>query len=53
MTVPFDYFDDGTPFVLALIGDMWSEAQLLSYASVLERAGEGRIAPTLAEAPGG
>ena len=27
VTVPFDYFDDGTPFVLAFIGDTWTEAR--------------------------
>jgi len=53
VTVPFDYFDDGTPFVLAFIGDMWSEADLLSYAVVFEQASEGRTAPELTEAPGG
>jgi len=53
VTVPFDYFDDGTPFVLAFIGDMWTEAELLSYAWAFEQATEGRTAPELTEAPGG
>lgn len=52
VTVPYDYYDDGTPFVLALIGDMWSEAALLSYAYALEQAVEGRRPPMLTAAPG-
>ncbi|MCY4573239.1 MAG: hypothetical protein OXF01_10615, partial [Gemmatimonadetes bacterium] len=52
VTVPFAYYDDGTPFVLAFIGDLWSDAQLLSYAYDLEQATLARIAPTLTEGPG-
>lgn len=51
VTVPFDYYDDGTPFVLAIIGDMWNEAELLSYAYAMEQATMGRRAPRLAEKP--
>ena len=53
VTVPFDYFDDGTPFVLAFIGDTWTEAQLLSYAYALEQAAMGRRPPALTERPRG
>lgn len=52
VTVPYSYFDDGTPFVLALIGDMWSEADLLSWAYALEQAVQARVAPELSKAPG-
>jgi len=53
VTVPFSYFDDGTPFVLAFIGDMWSEAELLAFAYAFERASAGRRPPVLSERPGG
>lgn len=52
VTVPYSYFDDGTPFVLALIGDMWSEADLLSWAFALEQTTRARIPPTLERGPG-
>ena len=47
MTVPYSYFDDGTPFVLAWIGDTWSEADLLAWAFALEQATQARVPPTL------
>jgi amidase len=53
VTVPFDYFDDGTPFVLAFVGDAWTEAQLLSYAYAFEQATLARRAPVLTEKPRG
>ena len=52
VTVPFAYYEDGTPFVLALIGDLWTDAELLSYAYDLEQATLARIAPSLTEGPG-
>jgi aspartyl-tRNA(Asn)/glutamyl-tRNA(Gln) amidotransferase subunit A len=52
VTVPFSYFDDGTPFVLAFIGDRWSEADLLSYAYALEQATGARRAPELTDDSG-
>ncbi len=52
VTVPFAYYEDGTPFVLAFIGDLWSDAELLSYAYDLEQATLARVAPTLTEGPG-
>lgn len=51
VTVPFSYYDDGTPFVLAFIGDMWSEAELLAYAYELEQATLARRPPELVEKP--
>jgi amidase len=53
VTLPYSYFEDGTPFVLAFIGDMWSEADLLAFAFALEQATEARRAPTLTVKPGG
>jgi len=47
VTVPFDFYDDGTPFVIAFIGDSWTERQLLAYAFALEQATGGRRPPTL------
>jgi Asp-tRNA(Asn)/Glu-tRNA(Gln) amidotransferase A subunit family amidase len=52
VTLPFAYYDDGMPFVLAFIGDSWEEAELLGFAHDLERATAARVAPTL-EAGGG
>lgn len=49
VTVPYSYFDDGTPFVLAFLGDMWSEAALLSYAYAFEQGTKARRAPRLVE----
>ena len=53
VTVPFSYFDDGTPFVVALIGDLWTEAELLAYAYSFERETRARRAPVLHEKPVG
>jgi Asp-tRNA(Asn)/Glu-tRNA(Gln) amidotransferase A subunit family amidase len=47
VTLPYAYYGDGTPFVLALVGDMWSEAALLAYAYELEQATRARRAPML------
>jgi Asp-tRNA(Asn)/Glu-tRNA(Gln) amidotransferase A subunit family amidase len=47
VTVPFSYYSDGTPFVLAFVGDMWSDARLLSFAYDIEQATRARRAPTL------
>lgn len=52
VTVPFDFYDDGTPFVVAFIGDSWTERQLLAYAFALEQATNGRRPPTLEAGPG-
>jgi len=50
VTVPFSYFDDGTPFVLAFIGDMWTESDLLGYAYAFEQVTLARRPPVLREA---
>jgi amidase len=51
VTVPYSYYEDGTPFVLALIGDTWTEADLLSWAYAFEQATQSRRPPELSEAP--
>ncbi len=51
VTLPYSYYPDGTPFVLAFIGDLWSEAELLGYAYVLEQATGGRVPPVLPANP--
>lgn len=52
VTVPFAYYDDGTPFVLAFIGDLWTDAELLAYAYDLEQATLARVPPRVSEGPG-
>jgi amidase len=47
VTLPFSYYEDNTPFVLAFLGDMWTEAELLSWAFDLEQATMARKAPIL------
>jgi Asp-tRNA(Asn)/Glu-tRNA(Gln) amidotransferase A subunit family amidase len=51
VTVPFAYYEDGTPFVLAFIGDTWTEAELLAYAYDFEQATEARTPPKLVMMP--
>ena len=51
VTVPFAYYEDNTPFVLAFIGDVWTEGELLSFAYDLEQATRARVAPQLVEQP--
>lgn len=53
VTLPFAYYDDGTPFVLAFIGDVWTEVELLAYAYDLEQATLARVPPVLREKPDG
>ena len=53
VTVPYSYYGDGTPFVLAFIGDLWTEAELLGYAYVLEHATKARVPPRLSVTPRG
>ncbi len=52
VTLPFAYYEDKTPFVLAFIGDVWTEGELLAYAFDLERATRARIPPVLERNPG-
>jgi aspartyl-tRNA(Asn)/glutamyl-tRNA(Gln) amidotransferase subunit A len=47
VTLPFGYYEDGTPFVVAWIGDAWLEGELLGYAHALEQATRARRAPDL------
>ena len=49
VAVPFSYYEDGTPFVLAFVGDLWSDALLLGWAYDLEQATQARIPPQLAD----
>ncbi|MXX57072.1 MAG: amidase [Gemmatimonadetes bacterium] len=51
VAVPFAYYDDGTPFVLAFIGDLWTDAELIAYAYDIEQATLARVPPTLVEGP--
>ncbi len=51
VTVPFSYYDDGTPFVVAFVGDLWTDGDLLAYAYDLEQATQARVAPRLSELP--
>jgi amidase/aspartyl-tRNA(Asn)/glutamyl-tRNA(Gln) amidotransferase subunit A len=53
VTVPYSYYGDRTPFVLAFIGDLWTEAELLVYAYVLEHATKARVPPRLSVTPRG
>jgi Asp-tRNA(Asn)/Glu-tRNA(Gln) amidotransferase A subunit family amidase len=47
VTLPYAYYEDGTPFAVAWVGDSWTEADLLGYAYALEQATRARRAPTL------
>jgi len=47
VTVPYAYYDDGLPFVLALIGGPGTEADLLAFAYEIEEATRARRAPVL------
>lgn len=49
VTVPAGYFESGAPFCLIVVGPMWSEADLLSYAYAYESATMHRRAPVLGE----
>ena len=46
VTVPFAYYDDGTPSVLPFIGDPLTEAELLAYAYDFEQATKARVHQT-------
>lgn len=51
VTLPYSYYADGTPFVVAFIGDSWTEADLLGYAYALEQSTSARRPPTLDTSP--
>ncbi len=52
VTVPFAYYDDGTPFVIAFIGDTWTEPDLLAYAYDFEQATKARVPPEVVTSTG-
>lgn len=47
VAVPVGYYADGMPFVVAFIGDLWAEGELLGFAYDLEQATRARAAPAL------
>jgi amidase len=49
VAVPADHYADGMPFVVAFIGDLWADAQLMSWAYAFEQATRARKAPVLVE----
>ncbi len=51
VTLPYAYYGNNTPFTLAFLGDLFSEAELLSYAYDLEQATLARVAPQLIVVP--
>jgi Asp-tRNA(Asn)/Glu-tRNA(Gln) amidotransferase A subunit family amidase len=51
ITIPYAYYEDGTPFVVTFLGDLWTEAQLLGYAHVFEGAARARRPPVLSAKP--
>lgn len=53
VTLPWGQYGDGAPFVLAFVGDLWTEADLLGYAHALERLAPPRSAPAMIVKPGG
>lgn len=51
VTVPGGYYKSGSPFAIAFVGKMWSEADLLGMAYDYEQATKFRKAPVLVEKP--
>lgn len=51
VTVPAGYYDNGSPFSLLCIGEMFSEPDLLAYAYDFEQATMARRAPNLVPSP--
>lgn len=49
VTVPGGYYENGSPFALVFVGEMWSEAKLLGMAYAYEQATKHRVAPVLIE----
>lgn len=47
VTIPAGYYKSGSPFALAFVGKMWSEASLLGMAYDYEQATKYRKAPVL------
>ena len=51
VTVPAGYYKSGSPFSIAFVGKMWSEADLLGMAYDYEQSTKHRVAPTLVAKP--
>jgi Asp-tRNA(Asn)/Glu-tRNA(Gln) amidotransferase A subunit family amidase len=51
VTVPAGRYSNGSPFSLLLVGRLWDDAKLLSYAYDYEQATRHRIKPVLDEVP--
>lgn len=49
VAVPADHYADGMPFVVAFIGDLWTDGQLMSWGYAFEQATRARRAPELME----
>lgn len=47
VTVPAGYYDSGAPFCLIVVGQQWTEADLLAYAYAYEQSTRYRRAPDL------
>ena len=47
VVVPAGTYDSGAPFALIMVGKLWSEADLLTYAQAYELATDHRIVPQL------
>lgn len=47
VTVPAGYYQNGSPFALVFMGEMWSEAKLLGFSYAYEQATKHRVAPML------
>mgnify|MGYP002332194557 CR=1 FL=1 len=47
VVVPAGEYDGGAPFALIMVGELWSEADLLTYAQAYELATDHRIVPQL------
>ncbi|SEM21737.1 amidase/aspartyl-tRNA(Asn)/glutamyl-tRNA(Gln) amidotransferase subunit A [Mesobacillus persicus] len=47
VTVPAGYYQNGSPFALVFMGEMWSEAKLLGFSYAYEQATKHRVAPVL------
>ncbi|CAM3606611.1 amidase [Marinicrinis lubricantis] len=51
VNVPAGYYESGSPFSIAFVGKMWSEAELLGMAYDYEQATQYRKAPRLVAEP--
>ncbi|SFL55208.1 amidase [Gracilibacillus orientalis] len=51
ITIPAGYYDNGSPFAIAMFGKTWSEADLIGMAYDYEQATDHRESPELVVAP--